>query len=555
MKHILKNTWTILEKKERSRFIALLLLDVVISIIDILSLVFLLAIIQFYIQPGNPTGMGFLPEWLQDRGSVALIGIFFLVFSLKNLAGFLIARAHYIFIGQVAVRISDVNLLKYQQGDFGEFVHTDSSVFIRRIAYQPFEFGQYLLAGLQQIITQLILITITLIAIIIFDARLFLLLMLILLPPIVIVFIFIRKRSLVIRRHIQSSNELSFRYLLDALKGWVEGNVYGRNQFFRKRFTDARQKFSTHLFNSLSLQSLPNRFIEIFAVLGLFILILIAKWWGGNDTTPLLTIGAFMAAAYKIIPGIVKIINVSGQIKTYEPAATELAALTIVENQDKPTQLAMDTMELKNVSFSFGNQTILDNFSMIIKPGDFIGITGISGRGKTTILNIILGFLKPSSGELLVNDLPLDSKTVGSHLPQIAYVRQQSFFIHDTLMRNITLEEDCQVQASLQQAIRVAGLEALLAKSSQKDDMIISENGKNISGGQQQRVAIARALYKDARLLLLDEPFNELDQVSSEHLLQHFRDLAREGKMIVLITHDKKSLAYCNKIISLDENG
>ena len=82
---------------------------------------------------------------------------------------------------------------------------------------------------------------------------------------------------------------------------------------------------------------------------------------------------------------------------------------------------------------------------------------------------------------------------------------------------------------------------------------MITENGKNISGGQQQRIAIARALYKDADLVLLDEPFNELDEASVVSILGHFREMADAGKIVILVTHDKLSLSYCNKIISLGE--
>jgi ABC-type bacteriocin/lantibiotic exporter with double-glycine peptidase domain len=84
-------------------------------------------------------------------------------------------------------------------------------------------------------------------------------------------------------------------------------------------------------------------------------------------------------------------------------------------------------------------------------------------------------------------------------------------------------------------------------------DKIITENGKNISGGQQQRIALARAVYKNAELILLDEPFNELDEDSSTLLLEHFRELSKKGKTVIMITHDKQSLSYCNKIVSLDE--
>jgi ABC-type bacteriocin/lantibiotic exporter with double-glycine peptidase domain len=82
---------------------------------------------------------------------------------------------------------------------------------------------------------------------------------------------------------------------------------------------------------------------------------------------------------------------------------------------------------------------------------------------------------------------------------------------------------------------------------------MITENGKNISGGQQQRIAIARALYKKADLILLDEPFNELDAESTVSILEHLRELSNKGKIIIMITHDSKSLSFCNKIVSLNE--
>ena len=95
-------------------------------------------------------------------------------------------------------------------------------------------------------------------------------------------------------------------------------------------------------------------------------------------------------------------------------------------------------------------------------------------------------------------------------------------------------------------------LEALIGQFAEGLKKVVSENGKNISGGQRQRIAIARALYKDADLIILDEPFNELDEASSILLLHYFKAMAEEGKMIILITHEQKSLSSCNKIISLN---
>jgi ABC-type transport system involved in cytochrome bd biosynthesis fused ATPase/permease subunit len=93
----------------------------------------------------------------------------------------------------------------------------------------------------------------------------------------------------------------------------------------------------------------------------------------------------------------------------------------------------------------------------------------------------------------------------------------------------------------------------LLGKGADGAEKMITENGRNISGGQQQRIALARALYKDAKLILMDEPFNELDEASEFLLLEHFRELAQNGKIVMMITHNKRALSYCNKVFSLDE--
>lgn len=553
MKQILKNTRTVLTRKEKQQFASLTLLDILISVADILSLAMLLWIVQFYIQPAPGKIALLLPTWLADRHSIALIGVFLIFFAVKNIAGFLITRAQYKFTAAVAIRISKNNLQTYQHGGFDEFVNVDSSVHIRKICFQPFEFCQYILSGIQQIITQSVLILVTVLAIFLFDAKLFLLLLLILLPPVVVVFFFIKKRLAVAKDHIRSSNEKSFRYVTDALKGYVEGNIYNRNDFFLQRFINERSRFSTYLFDSLSLQSLPPRIIEIFAVLGLFSLIAIAGITGNTGNNALLNIGAFMAAAYKIIPGMVKIINLSGQLKSYEFSVTDLVQNDPpTDKSEKTPAIAIQSLQLKNISFSYANQHLLNNFSLCVGKGDFVGISGISGKGKTTILNLLLGFVEPVSGKIFVNDTAVSKEELKQYWPSIAYVRQQSFFIHDSLLRNVTLQENDHDQKNLQSSLRISGLDAFAATAEEGMEKLITENGKNISGGQQQRIAVARALYKNADLILLDEPFNELDEDAEKALLEHFRELSATGKLVILITHDKRNLSYCTKIISLD---
>lgn len=549
----MKHTWSVLEKEEKKRFVVLSVLDIVISIIDILSLALLLWIIKFYIQPGE-NNLPFLPNWLADRQSVSFIAIFFLLFGIKNIAAFFITKAQYNFIAGVAVRISRINLSNYQQGEFKDFVNIDSSVLIRKISLQPFEFCQFILSGTQQIITQSFLIILTIAAILLFNAKLFLLLLLVLLPPVILVFYIIKKRLTHAKIQIRTTNERSFQHLLDALKGYVEANIYNRNEFFLGRFVKHRRTFSRYLFNSLALQSMPNRIIEIFAVLGLFILIAIAKWSGNGDSTALITVGAFMAAAYKIIPGIVKLINVAGQIRAYEYSVNDLIEKKARSSTEENPIVSLHSIQLRNISFRYNDDLeVLNDFGLSLGKGDFLGITGASGKGKTTVLNILLGFLAPDDGEVVFNGEKVLPQAIKKYWPAISYVRQQSFFIHDTALRNITFQEEEYNKTNLATALEVSGVNEMMEQFPEGLAKIITENGKNISGGQQQRIALARAVYKNADLILLDEPFNELDEDSSITLLKHFKKLAASGKMIIMITHDKESLSYCNKIISLDE--
>ena len=555
MKEKFRHILQILTAAERRQFWIQIVFNVFISVADVASLAFLLLIIDFYIN-NSVHRLDFLPLWMLDPRSVLLIAFFFILFGIKNLLGILISSAQYKFIGLVAVRISKNRLENYQNGTFDGFINIDSSAHIRNIALSPFEFCQHILSGIQQILIQTILILVAITAILLYNAKLFLLILLILLPPVTFVFFYIKKKLTATKKSIQVSNEKSFQYLLDALKGYVEGNIYQRNNFFHGRFSKARQIFSRYLFESLFVQTIPNRIIETFAVLGLFVLIVIAKWSDINDSSTILTIGAFMAAAYKIIPGIVKIVNATGQMRAYDFSINELETFPArVKSGDQGRQSGViHTIEVRNLNFQYADNNVIRDFSLLIKKGDFIGITGKSGKGKTTIFNLLLGLLSPSNGEILINNSFVSITEIKNYWPQISYVRQQSFFIHDTILRNITLEEESLDKERLESALKISGLCDFIKQSPDGLNKMITENGKNISGGQQQRIAIARALYKKAELILLDEPFNELDDVSTTLLSQHFKEITATGKTVIMITHDSKCLSFCSEIVSLDES-
>jgi ABC-type multidrug transport system fused ATPase/permease subunit len=545
----------VLTRDEKRRMGTLILLDIVINVADIAFLALLLFLARLFTEPAVRTvGPFTLPAWLTSANPLLPIIVFFLLYGVKNFIGFLIYRAQCRFLSRIATRISEKKLSGYLDGAYEGYVNVDSSVNVREISYDPTEFAQHILGGIQQIITQGTLILFTVTAIVFYNAKLFLLLFVILLPPVYAIIYFIKVRRRSARDQVRTTGERSLQHLQEALTGYVESNIYHKNRVFLDRYIAYQKKFNQYISDQLIVQGIPNRVIETFALLGVMVLILVNRWSGSAAGTSFISIGVFMAAAYKIIPGIVRILSIGGQINTYAFTINSLAQAEAPDVRREPADgaEAIRCVEFRQVGFHYAGTTILDDLDFRVRPGDFLGISGQSGKGKTTILNLLLGFLAPASGEICINGAVVDASMRQQYWKRISYVKQQAFLVHDTLMRNIVLDATAHDEQRLQWAIRSAGLGGLIDSFPEGLNKVINENGKNISGGQRQRIAIARALYKDADLVLLDEPFNELDEGSECDLLHCFRDLTRTGRSVILITHNKNSLSFCNKTISLD---
>lgn len=556
MKHIIKGILTLLNTKEKARLCRLILFDLVISVLDIAFLGLLLLVISFY--TSNKvlnSGSIMLPAGWFNKNSILLISLFLILFSIKNWFGYLILRFQHHFFYGVASRLSKKNIIHYLKDDYMRFVHVDSSIHIRQISQQPIEFSHYILTNVQQVISQSILILFTVCAILIYQPVLFLLLLLLLLPPIIVLAYFIRRRSKQVRVHTKLASEKTIQHLQESLSGFVESNIYDKSDFLTNRYHSYQEQLNNNLATQQTLQGLPSRLVEVFAIFGFFILVVINKWSAHGPVVDLLTIGVFMAAAYKIIPGIIKILNSTGQIKTYEFTLNDLLAVkeSVVPTSNTPgIVLAITSIRFNGISFSYKNQEILKGTSFHINKGDLVGISAASGRGKTTLINLLLGFLTPESGNILFNEKAADTGVRKQYWKRIAYVKQQNYFIHDSIMKNITLSDDESNDEKLAEVIAFCGLNSLLTGNAEGLNKVIRENGKNLSGGQRQRIMLARALYHDFDVLILDEPFGEVDQEAEEAILLQLKQLAASGKIIMFITHNSASLTYCNKLITIE---
>lgn len=554
MKQILKSISLILIPQEKSTLLKLVVFDVLVALLDIAFLSLLLVIINFYTRGQSANSAIAVPGWLANKNSLLLPVIFLALFSVKNAFGFWVQKHQHHFFYKVASRLSERNIKNYLQGSYEQFVETDSSVQTRRISNQPIEFSHYILTNLQQLVSQTLLVTFTVVAILLYHPSLLLVLCLLLAPPMLILNKFTRKKLKALKQQTKAASAKTIQHLNESLAGYVDSNVYGRNDFFSRRYLGYQQQLNNTIASQQTLQALPGRLIEVFAVLGFFMLIAVNKYASGAPGIDILTIGVFMAAAYKVIPGIVKMMNSGGQMKTYEFILESL----IPGDEDKANPIhagaeAIHKIAFENVSFGYPLRPVLDGLNLEISKGDMMGISANSGKGKTTIINLLLGFLEPDAGSITVNGNITDGATRAAYRKQISLVKQQPFFIHDSVLKNITLSDAPPDEERLLHALQFCGLDKLLAQYPEGIHLVITENGKNISGGQRQRLMLARALYHDFDLLILDEPFSEMDNDAEQDILMRLCQLTKQGKMIILITHNKASLTFCNKVHLLDE--
>jgi len=203
------------------------------------------------------------------------------------------------------------------------------------------------------------------------------------------------------------------------------------------------------------------------------------------------------------------------------------------------------------------NAAALQNFSLTIEPGAFLGITGPSGAGKTTFADLLSGLYPPDSGDIAIGGASLSSGVLSAWRRQISYVSQDPFMFHDTIRRNLAWAapgEGPIDDETMWDALTMAGADDLVRRMDQGLQTIVGERGTLVSGGERQRLALARALLRKPRLLILDEATNAIDVNGEAALLRRLIAL-KPRPTIVMIAHRAESLSLCDRVITLKDGG
>lgn len=211
-------------------------------------------------------------------------------------------------------------------------------------------------------------------------------------------------------------------------------------------------------------------------------------------------------------------------------------------------------IEINDLSFSYGSTKILKNINLTIAKNSTIAFVGESGSGKTTLVNIIIKLLKAESGNILIDDIELDSYNQFSYQQKIGYISQEPTVFNDSIYNNITFwapktEENIK---KFKAAVQRASIETFINTLAEKEDTLLGSNGINLSGGQRQRISIARELYKDVEILILDEATSALDS-ETERQIQESIDNLHGDTTILIIAHRLSTIRNADTIIQLNK--
>ena len=273
-------------------------------------------------------------------------------------------------------------------------------------------------------------------------------------------------------------------------------------------------------------------------------------------------ISLFVVSALRLMPGFNNISNSILNIKKTTPNFDYI--LSEYDSLEEKNVEIFDNLQTKDINFNksiiikdvkfkypHSENYVIDKFNLEIYAGEKIGIVGKTGSGKTTLINLISGLLKPSDGKIYIDDIDLqDINQSWKNL--IGFVHQDTFILNDTIKNNIAFGkyDKNDYDKKILNALKKAQIDKFVNSLKNGINTKMSNDGKNLSGGQRQRLGIARAIYNDPQLIILDEATSSLDIETEDNFIDEIFSNSKE-KTIIFISHKKRSLNKCDRIFDL----
>ncbi len=266
----------------------------------------------------------------------------------------------------------------------------------------------------------------------------------------------------------------------------------------------------------------------------------------------------YFASIVNNVSGIISLIPIVAKgLESVSSIGDVLIAEDIEDNRKKKKikQVSGD-IEFQDVTFTYADDTtpVLSHLNFHIKPGETIAFVGPSGAGKTTILNMVIGFSKATEGQVLIDGYNMADLNLHSYRKHIAVVPQNSILFSGTIRENITYGLDNISEEDLQQVLISSNLKELVDSLPQGLDTKIQEHGGNLSGGQKQRISIARAFVRNPKILILDEATSALDTISEKQIQEATRNLTKD-RTTLIVAHRLSTIRDADRIAVIKHGG
>lgn len=248
---------------------------------------------------------------------------------------------------------------------------------------------------------------------------------------------------------------------------------------------------------------------------------------------------------------------ISKGLESIDSVGDIICANDVEDTEDKKKlDQVRGEITFRHLSFSYpkNERMILNDLNLTIHEGETVAFVGASGSGKTTIINLAIGFLKPDSGQILIDGCDMADVDLRSYRRHIAVVPQQSVLFTGTVRENITYGLQDFPEEKLQEVIRAANLDEMVTKLPEGLDTVLTEHGENLSGGQRQRISIARAFARDPRILIMDEATSALDSVSEKKIQDSIHRLIK-GRTTLIVAHRLSTIRDADRIAVVGEGG
>jgi subfamily B ATP-binding cassette protein MsbA len=345
-------------------------------------------------------------------------------------------------------------------------------------------------------------------------------------------------------------------FLHETITGNRIVKAFNMEGYEKRRFAQENDRFFRTVFRRAKIRALSHPLMELIGGVGVAFVI----WVGGysvirGEMTPG-TFFSFMAALFMLYNPIRDLNKVNLEIQEGLAAATRVYELldTLPDIKDDAEAIFLlpisRGIDFQDVTFKYDGEPVLRNISFQVRPGEVVAIVGMSGAGKTSLVNLLPRFYDIEEGQILFDGCDLRKVTIQSLRDQIGLVTQQTILFNDTVRNNIAYGSQGRTDQEMIEAAKAANAHDFIMRLDQGYDTLIGEQGVKLSGGERQRLSIARALLKNAPILILDEATSSLDS-DSEAEVQKALDRLMENRTVFVIAHRLSTIRNADRILVL----